>query len=150
GCGGARDRHIDARPRGGRAAGARAPGLRAAGRPAARRAWRGWVVTVAVAILMKDPAEAKTRPRPVLGADARESLALLMFENTLAYFTRAGVAAPGRPWPVGVVTASPRIAALASASGAEAIAEPAGGGINAAASAAAAWARGIEAASLLV
>lgn len=107
-------------------------------------------MTVAVAILMKDPAEAKTRLRPVLGADARESLALLMFENTLAYFTRAGVAAPGRPWPVGVVTASPRIAALASASGAEAIAEPAGGGINAAASAAAAWARGIEAASLLV
>ena len=121
-------------------------------------------MTLAVAILMKDPAEAKTRLRPALGTDARESLALLMFENTLDHFTRAAAAVPDRPWRVGVVTASPRIAAIANARGAETVGEPApagndvggdskGGirdGINAAAGAAARWARDAGASSLLV
>lgn len=106
-------------------------------------------MTLAVAILMKDPAEAKTRLRPVLGSDARESLALLMFENTLAHFTRPARTADG-PWRVGVVTPSPRIAAIARASGAEAIDEAAGGDINAAAAKAASWARGSGAWSLLI
>ena len=110
-------------------------------------------MTLAVAILMKDPAEAKTRLRPALGSDARESLALLMFENTLAHFLRAGAAAPDGPWRVGVVTPSPRIAGLARARGAEAIGEEDGGkagGINAAAARAAAWGRARGASSLLV
>ena len=107
-------------------------------------------MTLAVAILMKDPAEAKTRLRPALGSDARESLALLMFENTLAYFTRTEATVAGGPGRVGVVTASPRIAGLARARGAEVIDEQGGGGINAAARRAAAWALGRKAASLLV
>lgn len=116
-------------------------------------------MTLAVAILMKDPAEAKTRLRPALGSDARESLALLMFENTLAHFLRAGAAAPDGPWRVGVVTPSPRIAGLARTRGAEAIGEEepgeedggkVGGGINGAAARAAAWARACGASSLLV
>lgn len=112
-------------------------------------------MTLAVAILMKDPAEAKTRLRPVLGSDARESLALTMFENTLDHFIRAA-AVPDRRWLVGVVTASPRIAAIAGARGAAAVDERLpggagdGSGINAAAEAAARWAAEAGASSLLV
>jgi 2-phospho-L-lactate guanylyltransferase (CobY/MobA/RfbA family) len=36
-------------------------------------------MTVAIAILMKDPCQAKTRLKPALGNDARETLALLLF-----------------------------------------------------------------------
>jgi coenzyme F420-0:L-glutamate ligase/coenzyme F420-1:gamma-L-glutamate ligase len=102
-------------------------------------------VTLAVAILMKDPADAKTRLRPALGDDARERLALLLFENTLAFFARVHA---GRP--LGVVTPSPRIAAHAYAKGAAVIDEQGSVGINAAASRAAEWAKEIGAASLLV
>jgi coenzyme F420-0:L-glutamate ligase/coenzyme F420-1:gamma-L-glutamate ligase len=102
-------------------------------------------MTLAVAILMKDPAEAKTRLRPVLGSDARERLALLMFENTLAHF-----APPGKPWLIGVVTSSPHIAEITHARGAEVIGEQAGAGINAAAAGAAAWARAKGVSSLLI
>ena len=102
-------------------------------------------MSLAVAILMKDPADAKTRLRPVLGSDARESLTLLMFENTLTHFTQSG-----HPWLVGVVTPSLRIAEIAGRHGAVTIDEPDGGGINDAAASAARWAEGQGAASLLV
>jgi len=102
-------------------------------------------MTLAVAVLMKDPAEAKSRLAPALGADAREKIALLLFENTLAFFARAH---SGRP--LAVVTASERIARLARAAGAAVVPDPAVGGINGAAHAAAAWASGMGAASLLI
>lgn len=102
-------------------------------------------MTLAVAILMKDPAEAKTRLRPVLGDDAREKLAAVLFENTLAFFARFHA---GKP--LAVVSRSPRIAALSRARGAEALADEALGGINAAARRAAAWAGERKAEALLV
>ncbi len=102
-------------------------------------------MTLAVAILMKDPAEAKTRLEPALGADAREHIALLLFENTLSFFARTQA---GRP--LAVVTRSETIAGLAREAGAAVVAEEAGGGINAAAHAASVWAGGAGAASLLV
>ncbi len=98
----------------------------------------------AIAILMKDPAEAKTRLAPALGYDARERLALILFENTLAF--ALDTAAGG---PVGVVTASPRIAGIARSLGAAVVPETAPG-INAAAEAASRWAIGIGAPSLLI
>lgn len=101
-------------------------------------------MTVAAAILMKDPAEAKTRLKPVLPNDARESLALLLFDNTLAFLVRS------HHGPVAVVTRSARIAERASAAGAIIIDEPAGGGINDAAKLAADWAENINAGALLV
>lgn len=102
-------------------------------------------MTIAVAILMKDPSEAKTRLAPALGADAREKMALLLFENTLSFFAR--VHAGG---PLAVVTRSDRIAGLARDAGADVVPDPAAGGINGAARAAAAWAGSAGAASLLV
>ena len=102
-------------------------------------------MTLAVAILMKDPAEAKSRLAPALGSDARERIALLLFENTLGFFVRVH---SGRP--LAVVTASQRIGELARAAGAAVVAEPMNGGINGAAQAAADWATGLGAASLLI
>lgn len=102
-------------------------------------------MTVAIAILMKDPATAKTRLSPVLANDARERLALLLFENTLQFFKRTH---PGGP--IGVVTASQETAAIGKKYGASVIEETGTGGINAAASCAGEWAIGIGAASLLV
>lgn len=102
-------------------------------------------MTLAVAILMKDPAQAKTRLRPVLGSDARERLALLMFENTLGHFMQLDAVQF-----VGVVTPSARIADITHEHGAETIDETGGGGINAAASKAASWALARGASSLLV
>jgi coenzyme F420-0:L-glutamate ligase/coenzyme F420-1:gamma-L-glutamate ligase len=102
-------------------------------------------MTRAVALLMKDPAEAKTRLAPALGADARERMALLLFENALAFFVRFQ---SGQP--LAVVTRSERIARLARAAGATVVSEEAHGGINGAARAAATWARTIGAQSLLV
>ncbi|MBX3577492.1 MAG: coenzyme F420-0:L-glutamate ligase [Rhizobiaceae bacterium] len=99
-------------------------------------------MTLAVAILMKDPAQAKTRLKPVLGSDARERLALLMFENTLDHFLRL-------PARLAVVTPSDRIAGIARARGAAAVIED-GNGIDAAAEAARRWALAEGAASLLV
>ena len=98
-----------------------------------------------VAILMKDPDRAKTRLRPALSGDARERLALTMFENTLAFFLRLRDGAG-----VGVVTPSPRVAEIARAQGAEAILEDGEGGINEAAAQAARWAVAKGAAALLV
>ncbi len=102
-------------------------------------------MTVAIAILMKDPGAAKTRLSPVLANDAREKLALLLFENTLQFFmrTRAGE-------PIGVVTASRETAAIGKKYGASIIEETAHGDINAAACRASAWANDIGATSLLV
>lgn len=101
-------------------------------------------MTVAAAILMKDPSEAKTRLRPALDDETRESLALLLFDNTLRFLTSE------HDGPVGVVTRSPLIAERAAARGATVIAEPEGGDINAAATLASAWARRIGADGLLV
>lgn len=102
-------------------------------------------MTLAVAILMKDPAQSKTRLRPSLGDDASEKLALMLFENTLAFFARvhAGL-------PLGVVTPSARIAGIAAAKGAMVIDDEGEGGINAAASRAAEWATALGAKSLLL
>ncbi len=58
-------------------------------------------MTVAIAILMKDPGAAKTRLSPVLANDAREKLALLLFENTLQFFMRTHAGEP-----IGIVTAA--------------------------------------------
>ena len=62
-------------------------------------------MTVAIAILMKDPCRAKTRLKPALGNDARETLALLLFENTLGFFRRFY-----GDNPLAVVTQSERVA----------------------------------------
>lgn len=101
-------------------------------------------MTVAAAIMMKDPAEAKTRLKPALANDARESLALVLFDNTLAFLTTR------HDGPVGVVTRSQAIAARAATTGAAVIREPDGGDLNAAAELAAQWATGIGADALLV
>lgn len=102
-------------------------------------------MTVAIAILMKDPAAAKTRLSPVLANDAREKLALLLFENTLQFFRRTY---PGGP--LGVVTASQETAEIGKKYGASVIEEIEAGGINAAARRAGEWATDIGATSLLV
>ena len=99
---------------------------------------------VAAAIMMKDPAEAKSRLKPALANDARESLALLLFDNTLAFLIAR------HDGPVGVVTRSPLIAERAATQGATVIAEPDGGDLNAAAGLAAAWAIETGADALLV
>lgn len=102
-------------------------------------------MTLAVAILMKDPAAAKSRLKSALGDDAREGLALLLFENTLRFFARVHA---GQPFAV--VTSSGRVGLLASQYGAAVVGDRPGGDINAAATYAANWAIGIGAASLLV
>ncbi|WP_274628193.1 coenzyme F420-0:L-glutamate ligase [Arvimicrobium flavum] len=102
-------------------------------------------MTVAVAILMKDPTDAKSRLNSALGDDARERLALLLFENTLRFFLRVHA---GKP--IGVVTSSGRVGMLATQQGATVIADRPGGDINAAATYAVDWANGIGAASLLI
>jgi len=101
-------------------------------------------MTVAAVIMMKDPAEAKTRLRPALANDAREGLALLLFDNTLTFLTDR------HDGPVGVVTRSPVIAGRAAARGVIVIPEPEAGDLNAAAALAAGWAVGIGADALLV
>lgn len=102
-------------------------------------------MTMAVAILMKDPAKAKTRLRKTLDSDTRESLALAMFENTLNYFARSHPSLP-----IAVISPSPRIAAIARSHGAEPVEDEAEGGINQAASGAAYWALTTGAPSLLI
>lgn len=102
-------------------------------------------MTIAVAILMKDPADAKTRLAPTLGNDAREKLALLLFKNTLGFFRRFHEA-----HSLAVVSPSNRIAEIARAHGAESVVDQAGGDINAAAAHAQKWAQQINASSLLI
>lgn len=99
---------------------------------------------VAAAILMKDPSEAKSRLKPALPNDAREALALLLFDNTLDFLVTE------HRGPIGVVTRSASIARRAASKNAFVIAEADTGGINAAAEQACAWARDIGAESLLV
>lgn len=101
-------------------------------------------MSVAAAIMMKDPAEAKSRLKPALANDARESLALLLFDNTLSFLLAQ------HDGPIGVVTRSPLIAERAASKGATVIAEPDGGDLNGAAGLAAMWATEIGADSLLV
>lgn len=102
-------------------------------------------MTVATAILMKDPGEAKTRLRETLDCDAREQLALVMFENTLRFFSRRRGSEP-----LCVVTRSERIAAITRAHGADVVADVGVGGINGAAACASRWAGSKAAGSLLV
>lgn len=90
---------------------------------------------LAVAVLMRDPGDAKTRLRSVLDDAAREHLARSLFENTLRFFNGyepAGLLA--------VVTPSPVIERLALSVGAEVLIDDGADGINGAASIAAAWA----------
>lgn len=101
-------------------------------------------MSVAAAILMKDPVAAKSRLRPALANDVRASLALLLFDNTLGFLVGA------HDGPVGVVTPSAAIAERTIAKGATVIPEPEGGDINSAAALASTWARGLGADSLLV
>jgi coenzyme F420-0:L-glutamate ligase/coenzyme F420-1:gamma-L-glutamate ligase len=102
-------------------------------------------MTVAIAILMKDPCQAKTRLKPALGNDARETLALLLFENTLGFFRRFY-----GDNPLAVVTPSERVAEIARAHDATALGQNGKAGINGAAARAAEWARSINAEKLLV
>lgn len=102
-------------------------------------------MTVAIAILMKDPADAKTRLTPTVGNDAREALALLLFKNTLGFFQRFH-----KDRPLAVISPSNRIADIAFAHGAEAVVDDARGDINAAAARAREWAQRINATSLLI
>ena len=102
-------------------------------------------MTTAIAILMKDPSRSKTRLAAALDCDARERLSLLLFDNTLAFFTRGSV-----DRIVGVVTASERIARLAHSHGAEVIDEGEEKGIDVAAGLAARWASLRGCGSLLV
>lgn len=102
-------------------------------------------MTLAVAVLMKDPAEAKSRLRPVLGDAERSQLALGLFCETLAFFRRA--------FPdlsVGVVTPSAEVRRLAERAGAQALCDVSGAGINEAAGTAARWALDLGMTSLLV
>jgi len=101
-------------------------------------------MTIAAAILMKDPLEAKTRLTPVLSRDARADLALLLFDNTLDFLMAA------HRGPLAVVTRSEQIASRTRAKGANVVAEPESGDINAAAALAAVWAREVGADSLMV
>lgn len=87
-------------------------------------------MTVAIAILMKDPCQAKTRLKPALGNDARETLALLLFENTLGFFRRFY-----GDNPLAVVTPSERVAEIARAHDATALGQNGKAGINGAAAA---------------
>jgi 2-phospho-L-lactate guanylyltransferase len=102
-------------------------------------------MTVAIAVLMKDPADAKTRLSLALGNCGRERLALRMFERTLSFFRHY---APGDF--LLVVTPSRGIAKLARAAQASVVWDPGSGGINAAAGSAAVWAVENSASALLV
>lgn len=102
-------------------------------------------MTLAIAVLMKAPAESKSRLQPVLDPALREGLALLMFRNTLDRLSGWGIADH-----LAVVTPSERIMGLARELGAEAVLEAEGDGINGAAGRAAEWARGLGAEALLV
>lgn len=101
-------------------------------------------MTVAAAILMKDPVESKTRLRSALDDETRAALALVLFDNTLRFLVAE------HDGPIGVVTRSPVIAERATGQGVTVINEPDGGDINAAAGLAAGWARDIGADGLLV
>lgn len=92
-------------------------------------------MTLVIAILMKDPADAKTRLATALSQQQRERLALRMFENTLTFF-RSFVPAT----PLLVVTPSDRISRIARHAGANVVHDDANGDINAAACCARDWA----------
>lgn len=101
-------------------------------------------MTVAAAILMKNPGEAKSRLGPALRGDARANLALMLFDNTLGFMTAA------HDGPVAVVTRSDTIAERVAAKGASVVWEPETSDINVAAGLASDWACEIGATSLLV
>lgn len=98
-----------------------------------------------VAVLMKDPADAKTRLAPVLGNDVREELALLLFKSTINFFQRFH--ADKR---VAVITPSSRVVELCKLLGVEYVVDDREGDINAAADRAAKWALSIGAPTILV
>jgi len=89
-----------------------------------------------VAILMKDPAQAKTRLADVLSPAQRERMAIELFHRAQRFFaTQFGQCERL------VVTPSARIAEQATASGSAVLMEPEARGLNRAAAAAFAWAR---------
>jgi len=101
-------------------------------------------MSIAAVILMKDPAEAKSRLKAALDGDARAELALLLFDNTLGFLLTA------HDGPVAVATGSAAIAERSAARGAVVLRETVAGGINAAAGLGRAWATEIGAEALLV
>lgn len=102
-------------------------------------------MTIAIALLMKDPAESKSRLSPVLGDDARSKLAIVLFENALRFFGRQQDGGP-----LAVVTQSRLIAEIANAEGVAVVFEDGAAGINAAAERAALWAAEVGADALLI
>jgi len=102
-------------------------------------------MTLAVAILMKDPGQAKSRLGPVLPSALREALALRMFRNTVE--TLLGWQISGN---VAVITPSTQIATSAADLGAEAVLEADRTGLNAAAELALTWAEVNDAKSVLL
>jgi len=101
-------------------------------------------VTLAIAILMKDPAKAKTRLEPLLGSDARAALARTLFEHSLSFFCQFYPETP-----LCVVTPSPAIADLTRHHGAIALMQETGG-INEAAQEAVNWAMSLGRQHLLI
>lgn len=102
-------------------------------------------MSLVIAILMKDPTSAKTRLSSTLNRSQRERLALIMFENTIAFFRGF---LPGTV--LAVVTPSERIAAIGRSAGAIVVDDDGGGDINQAARAASEWAISAGATALLV
>lgn len=88
-----------------------------------------------VIIPMKDPGSAKTRLSAALHAEERESLARLLFENTLSFFAKQHPAMPRL-----VVTESEAIAFASLRQGAQVLREPHRRGLNAAVESASLWA----------
>lgn len=102
-------------------------------------------MTVAIAVLMKDPAHGKSRLRAVLDEAERARLALALFERTLTFFRETFP-----DYPLAVVTPSEAVRSKAKERGAEPLSDAPGGGINAAADIAGRWAGRLGATSLLV
>jgi 2-phospho-L-lactate guanylyltransferase len=94
---------------------------------------------------MKDPALAKTRLADALDDAQRMELAVRMFENTIS-FLRTLLPT----MPLGVVTPSPRIEALARDAGATVVDDGLDSDINHAAVCARDWALSIRASSLMI
>jgi len=101
-------------------------------------------MNLAIAILMKDLSNAKTRLEPVLGSDMRKFLARCLFEHSLQFFRQCYV-----DKKLAVVTPSPSIADMARQHDATALHQEEGG-INEAAQIAARWALSLGSEYLLI
>ena len=106
-------------------------------------------MTLAVAILMKDPQFSKTRLQGALAPELREGLSLLMFRNTLEHVQNWCVTSK-EDRVLGVVTPSDKIARMAVDHGAEVVSERTPAGIDAASERAVSWAEAQGAEALLL